>query len=200
MKYVFQFGIVWDHLPRLLDGAWLTIRLSLGAFALGFAIAIAACVPADGGTAAGARGHRRVRRVHPQHALPGSALHHLLLVAGARYPLRGDHGGADRHEPQFLGLRDRDRSLGHRGGAAQPDRGGALARLHPAADISPDHRFPGAAYGLSGACQPVRAADARLLDRVGDFRRGADRGHQLRCNRRRSARSSSTSSRRRCTC
>src|SRR5213079_387365 len=40
MKYVFQFGIVWDHLPQLLDGAWLTIRLSLGAFALGFAIAV----------------------------------------------------------------------------------------------------------------------------------------------------------------
>jgi polar amino acid transport system permease protein len=40
MKYVFQFGIVWDHLPRLLDGAWLTIRLSLGAFALGFVVAM----------------------------------------------------------------------------------------------------------------------------------------------------------------
>jgi polar amino acid transport system permease protein len=40
MKYVFQFGIVWDHLPQLLNGAWLTIRLSLGAFALGFALAL----------------------------------------------------------------------------------------------------------------------------------------------------------------
>jgi polar amino acid transport system permease protein len=40
MKYVFQFGVVWDHLPQLLNGAWLTIRLSLGAFAAGFAIAI----------------------------------------------------------------------------------------------------------------------------------------------------------------
>src|SRR6266581_9638671 len=40
MKYVFQFGIVWDHLPALLEGAWLTIRLSLGAFALGFVIAV----------------------------------------------------------------------------------------------------------------------------------------------------------------
>src|SRR5437016_12960190 len=40
MKYVFQFGIVWDHLPQLLHGAWLTIRLSTGAFALGFVIAM----------------------------------------------------------------------------------------------------------------------------------------------------------------
>jgi polar amino acid transport system permease protein len=40
MKYVFQFGIVWDHLPQLLEGAYLTLRLSLGAFALGVAIAV----------------------------------------------------------------------------------------------------------------------------------------------------------------
>ena len=40
MKYVFQFGVVWDHLPQLLQGAWLTLRLTFGAFALGFAIAI----------------------------------------------------------------------------------------------------------------------------------------------------------------
>jgi polar amino acid transport system permease protein len=40
MKYVFQFGIVWDHLPRLIDGAWLTIRLSVGAFACGLLLAM----------------------------------------------------------------------------------------------------------------------------------------------------------------
>jgi polar amino acid transport system permease protein len=39
LKYVFQFGIVWDHLPRLIDGAWMTLRLSVGAFALGLAMA-----------------------------------------------------------------------------------------------------------------------------------------------------------------
>jgi polar amino acid transport system permease protein len=40
LRYVFQFGIVWDHLPQLLNGAWLTLRLSIGAFALGFALAV----------------------------------------------------------------------------------------------------------------------------------------------------------------
>ena len=40
MKYVFQFGIVRDHLPELLNGAWLTLRLSFGAFALGFVLAV----------------------------------------------------------------------------------------------------------------------------------------------------------------
>src|SRR5438132_168653 len=40
MNYVFQFGIVRDHLPELLTGAWLTLRLSVAAFALGFALAV----------------------------------------------------------------------------------------------------------------------------------------------------------------
>src|SRR5437763_6795855 len=40
MKYVFQFGIVEDHLPELLKGAWLTIQLSVGAFLLGFMLAV----------------------------------------------------------------------------------------------------------------------------------------------------------------
>ncbi|WP_144183350.1 amino acid ABC transporter permease [Elioraea rosea] len=41
MSYVFQFGVVWEHLPDLLAGAWLTITLSTGAFMLGFVIAVA---------------------------------------------------------------------------------------------------------------------------------------------------------------
>jgi polar amino acid transport system permease protein len=40
LNYVFQFGIVQDHLPELLHGAWLTLRLSFGAFALGFVLAV----------------------------------------------------------------------------------------------------------------------------------------------------------------
>jgi len=39
LKYVFQFGIVWDHLSRLVDGAWMTLRLSVGAFVIGLAVA-----------------------------------------------------------------------------------------------------------------------------------------------------------------
>jgi len=40
MKYVFQFGIVRDHLPELIHGAWLTVQLSVGAFVLGFVLAV----------------------------------------------------------------------------------------------------------------------------------------------------------------
>lgn len=40
MNYVFQFNVVWEHFPELLDGALLTIRLSAMAMALGLGVAI----------------------------------------------------------------------------------------------------------------------------------------------------------------
>lgn len=40
MHYVFQFGVVFDNLPRLLHGAWLTIEMSAAAMALGLALAV----------------------------------------------------------------------------------------------------------------------------------------------------------------
>ena len=40
MKYVFHFDVVLDHWPELLDGAWLTIRLSAMAMVLGLTIAV----------------------------------------------------------------------------------------------------------------------------------------------------------------
>ena len=59
MKYVFQFGIVWDHLPQLLNGAWLTLRLSFGAFALGFALALVLAFLRTSGPKPAARRCRR---------------------------------------------------------------------------------------------------------------------------------------------
>jgi polar amino acid transport system permease protein len=41
VNYVFHFDVVLDHLPELLDGAWLTIRLSAMAMVLGLGVAIA---------------------------------------------------------------------------------------------------------------------------------------------------------------
>jgi polar amino acid transport system permease protein len=40
VNYVFQFNVVWDHMPELLYGAWLTIRLSATAMVLGLCVAI----------------------------------------------------------------------------------------------------------------------------------------------------------------
>jgi polar amino acid transport system permease protein len=40
VHYVFQFNVVWDHFPELLNGAWLTIQLSASAMALGLCLAV----------------------------------------------------------------------------------------------------------------------------------------------------------------
>jgi polar amino acid transport system permease protein len=40
VNYSFHFNVVLDHLPELLDGAWLTIRLSAMAMAIGLALAV----------------------------------------------------------------------------------------------------------------------------------------------------------------
>jgi polar amino acid transport system permease protein len=39
VTYVFQFGIVLDQFHRMLEGAWLTVQLSVGALVLGLAVA-----------------------------------------------------------------------------------------------------------------------------------------------------------------
>jgi len=41
VNYVFHFDVVLDHLPELLDGAWLTVRLSAMAMVLGLGVAVA---------------------------------------------------------------------------------------------------------------------------------------------------------------
>jgi polar amino acid transport system permease protein len=40
VHYVFHFDVVLDHLPELLDGAWLTVRLSAMAMVLGLGVAV----------------------------------------------------------------------------------------------------------------------------------------------------------------
>jgi polar amino acid transport system permease protein len=40
VNYVFQFNVVWDHIPELLTGALLTIQLSALAMALGLGLAV----------------------------------------------------------------------------------------------------------------------------------------------------------------
>ncbi|MGH6925274.1 MAG: amino acid ABC transporter permease [Propylenella sp.] len=40
MNYVFQFGFVWREFDQLLEGAWLTIRLSASAMFLGLIVAV----------------------------------------------------------------------------------------------------------------------------------------------------------------
>jgi len=56
VDYVFQFGVVWRDLPALLLGAWLTIRLSAMAMALGLIVGV-------GGALAAASRWRVIRAV-----------------------------------------------------------------------------------------------------------------------------------------
>ncbi|MEM6518405.1 MAG: amino acid ABC transporter permease [Cyanobacteria bacterium P01_D01_bin.71] len=38
MSYQFQFQVIWDNWPLLLEGVWLTLRLSIGATVLGLVV------------------------------------------------------------------------------------------------------------------------------------------------------------------
>ncbi|NND20954.1 MAG: ABC transporter permease subunit, partial [Silicimonas sp.] len=40
MNYRFQFGVVWENFPELLEGAWLTFQLGVFAFAGGALIGL----------------------------------------------------------------------------------------------------------------------------------------------------------------
>lgn len=54
MDYSFQFGVVWENLDQLLQGAWLTLLLGSAAFAGGLLIGLlAASVKTYGGRGAG---------------------------------------------------------------------------------------------------------------------------------------------------
>ena len=54
MDYSFQFGVVWENLDQLLQGAWLTLLLGSAAFAGGLLIGLlAASVKSYGGRGAG---------------------------------------------------------------------------------------------------------------------------------------------------
>jgi polar amino acid transport system permease protein len=46
VDYVFQFGVVWRDFPALLLGAWLTVRLSALAMALGLVVGVASALAA----------------------------------------------------------------------------------------------------------------------------------------------------------
>jgi polar amino acid transport system permease protein len=54
VNYAFQFNVVWQHFPELLNGAWLTVQLSAAAMALGLIVAILCAY----GQSAGPRGVR----------------------------------------------------------------------------------------------------------------------------------------------
>ena len=130
MKYVFQFGIVWDHLPQLLNGAWLTLRLSLGAFVLGFALAVLLAflrTAARGRCASAIAAYVEFIRNTP-FLVQLFIIYFSLPAIGIR--MEAVTAALLGMSLNFSGYAHRDHPLRHRGGAAQPDRGGAFARPH----------------------------------------------------------------------
>ena len=101
---------------------------------------------------------RRLRRVDARDADPAAALRSLLRHCGGD-PIAGVCGSAARAGPQLRRVRERDLSLGARGGLARSDRSGANARIE---------RTPGSQAGSRAAGVP---AGARTYDQR--FRRAA---------------------------
>ena len=177
MDYVFQFGIVWRDLDRLLLGAWLTVRLSAAAMVLGPpSSASPAPKPSGPALATPARVRAGLRRSDPEHALPRPAPAHLSRSPLAGHPpdpraRRRSWAWSSTSEPT------RPRSCApasrrFRAGRSKRDthsdsRNGRSSVHHPG---------PGPESGLPGPRQPVRPRHARLQRRVRDLGRGADRG------------------------
>ncbi|CAD5203991.1 ABC transporter, permease protein (cluster 3, basic aa/glutamine/opines), partial [Pseudomonas sp. FEN] len=122
---------------------------------------------------------RRLRRIDPQHAVPGAAVFHFLRpavprpadfrVAGSR-PGNGDqprrlfHGDYPRRYPG-----NPARTAGGRGGAGHD----------PLRSVSPRGPAAGAGQGLAGPEQPDHHRHARLGGLLADRHRGVELRRQL---------------------
>ena len=77
MRYKFDFSFLAERWPAFLEGAWLTIQLTVVSIVLGFAVGTVCAVLRVYGTA-GSRAGRRLCRGDPQHAAAGADLHRLF--------------------------------------------------------------------------------------------------------------------------
>ena len=94
VDYVFQFGVVWRDFDALLLGAWLTVKLSALAMVLGLIVGVAGALAAASRRRCAARPGPRLRRGHPQHAVPGPGPPRLPRPAVDRPPPRARPGRA----------------------------------------------------------------------------------------------------------
>src|SRR5471032_1120678 len=126
---------------------------------------------------------RLLCRADPQHAAPGADLHRLFRPVEPRAEALGRDLGGDRAGRQHGRLHHRDHAGRHPVGPAHPARGGGLPGTDQAAGDPACRAAAGDGARLSGAVEPVRAADAGLFDHLADLRRGADGGRQQRAVR-----------------
>ena len=194
MNYVFQFGDVWAARGRFALGVLAhhpAFRQRDGARAAGRGVLRAR---QDHGAEAGTLAGRRLCRGHPQHAVPGADLPHLLRPAACRRHAQLERGGAAGDGGECRRLRHRNRARRHREHQPRPDRGRHGARPAPVAGVPLCRACsPRSSTVYPGAEQPVHPADAQLERGLDDFRAGTDGDRATTCSRAPSAASRSTS-------
>ena len=123
MHYVFQFGIVWDHLDKLIEGALATLWMSCLAMIFGLAIGIACAylrkaglLPVRWVVAAYVEFFRNTPLL-----VQLFVLYFSLPAVGVRSRCGGGSGA--RPVDQSRCLRHRDRACGNRGDPAGTNRG-----------------------------------------------------------------------------
>jgi His/Glu/Gln/Arg/opine family amino acid ABC transporter permease subunit len=178
VNYVFQFNIVWDHLPELLEGALLTIRLSATAMALGLCLALlCAC-----GQSAGPRPVRWLVASYVE-LIRNTPFLVQIFIFYFSLPMIGIRLTADAAALAAMTV-----NLGAyaseivRAGIEAIPRGqieAARARFEAPADLSLHHHLPGIEDRVSGARQPVHPVDAELERGLDDLGRRAHGDHQL---------------------
>ena len=184
MLYKFDFSFLLEKWPDFLTGAWLTIQLTVLSIALGFVVGtLCAVARVYGGRAVAAAG-RRLCRADPQHAAAGPDLHRLFRPVEPRASNSRPRSSAVIALVVNMGAYTTEiMRAGIQSIHAHPTRGGRL----PGPDAPSDHPARRAAAGhrarLSRAVEPVRAADAGLVDHLADLGRGADRHRQHRAVR-----------------
>ncbi len=124
MNYRFQFGVVWENFPALLEGAWLTFQLGVFAFAGGALIGLLGAALKTYAPMAGAVPGRCLCRLHHQHARADPDLLPVFRPARSRRALVERGLPADRPDAERRRLSYADPARGLPVGPADRDRGG----------------------------------------------------------------------------
>ena len=117
-------------------------------------------------------------RGHPQYPVASADLYRLLwalvhgLCGGGLY---GSYGGT---RGECGGLHQRDRACGYRVHSQESVGSCRMSGADPLADVAQRGTATGRGAGVPRVDEPVRAADAGLIDQFADLGRGTDGGGQ----------------------
>jgi His/Glu/Gln/Arg/opine family amino acid ABC transporter permease subunit len=163
VNYVFQFNVVLDHLPELLQGALLTIQLSATAMALGLCVAVVCAY----GKSAGPRPMRWLVAAYVE-LIRNTPFLVQIFIFYFSLPMIGIRLTANTAALVAMTVN-----------LARSGRGGARARPQAPADLPLHYHLPCAEDGLSSPRQPVHPADAELERGLDDLGRRAHRNYEF---------------------